>query len=99
MIKTHTITLTMLCIALFSISSILTLCYPVIGMTFNLFVLISLYIVLLFHSRRIEAVGPIKSYESHIIQALVKHIKETDTENLYKDSPLEELVNNHLKQN
>jgi hypothetical protein len=95
MIKTHT----MLCIALFSISSILTLCFPTLGMLFNLLVLISLYIVLLFHSRQKESLGPIKSYESHIIQALVLHIKTTDTENLYKDSPLEELVNNHLKQN
>lgn len=95
MIKTHTI---MLCIGCMSITSILTIVSPYLGLLFNLTTLITLYIVLIYNSRQKESLGPVDFYDGHIIQALVKHIKKTDTENLYKDSPLEELVNNHLKQ-
>ena len=95
MIKTHTI---MLCIGGMSITSLLTIVSPYLGLLFNAITLITLYVVLIVHSRQKESLGPVISYESHIIQALVKHIKETDEECLYVGSPLEEQVINYLKE-
>lgn len=96
MIKTHTI---MLCISCMSITSILTIVSPYLGLIFNAITLITLYVVLIAHNRQKVSLGPANVYDGHIIQALVKHIKETDKENLYTGSLLEEQVTNYLKEN
>ena len=96
MIKKHTI---MLCIGCMSIASLLTIVSPYLGLLLDLIFLITLYVVLIQSSRQKESLGPANTYDGHIIQALVKHIKKTDKENLYTGSLLEEQVINHLKQN